>query len=200
MHVRAGGKRLSVPAPQIQNRLVHPRLDGRRDAALPRGDARGEVGVAPRLRDCPAEPVACLLTGALLIRDQRDAALRAPREREQRGANWAAHRRPRPLGAGPMHGRPARRPAATSEAAPQSRAMGPSSGREQGRALSAPCRSSDGRCAPSTSPQIGISFPKRCQVVKQQVTTPAIERPRSPSVATEVNGAPGASPAPWAAM
>jgi len=158
---------MTVPALQIQNRLVHPRLDGRRDAALPRGDARGEVGVAPRLRDGPAGPVACLLTGALPIRDQRDAALRAPRERQQRGAYWAARRRPRPLGEGPMPGRPARRPAATSEAAPQSRAMGPSSGRERGSAISAPYRSSDCQCAPSTSPQIGIPFPNRRQVVKQ---------------------------------
>ena len=163
----AGGKRMTVPALQIQNRLVHPRLDGRRDAALPRGDARGEVGVAPRLRDGPAEPVACLLTGALPIRDQRDAALRASRERQQRGAYWAARRRPRPLGAGPMQGRPTRRPAATSEAVPQSRAMGPSGGRERGNAISTPYGSSDCRCAPSTSPQIGIPFPKRRQVVKQ---------------------------------
>jgi hypothetical protein len=66
-----------------------------------------------------------------------------------------------------MPGRPARRPAATSEAAPQSRAMGPSSGRERGSAISAPYRSSDCQCAPSTSPQIGIPFPNRRQVVKQ---------------------------------
>ena len=177
----AGGKRMTVPALQIQNRLVHPRLDSRGDAALPRGDAREARKVAPCLRDGPADPVACLLTGARPIRDHRDAARRAPREREQRGAYWAARRRPRPLGAGPMQGRPARRPAATSEAAPQCRAVGPSSGRERGSALSAPYRSSDGRCAPSTSSQIGIPFPKRRQVVKQQVTTPAIERPPSPA-------------------
>jgi hypothetical protein len=54
-----------------------------------------------------------------------------------------------------------------SEAAPQRRARGPSSGRERGSALSTPCRSSAGRCAPSTSPQ--IRDPVRRQVVKPQV-------------------------------
>jgi hypothetical protein len=46
VHVRAGGKCLTVSALQVQNRLVHPRLDGRGDAALPRGDAREAHGVA----------------------------------------------------------------------------------------------------------------------------------------------------------
>jgi hypothetical protein len=46
VHVRAGGKSLTVPA-LVQNRLVHPRLNGRGDAAPPRGDAREASGVAP---------------------------------------------------------------------------------------------------------------------------------------------------------
>jgi hypothetical protein len=53
-HVCARRESLTVTALQVQDRLVYARFNHCGDAALPCGDALEASGVAPRLRDGPA--------------------------------------------------------------------------------------------------------------------------------------------------
>ena len=93
MHVRAGLKSLAVAALQVGNRLVCARFDCNGDAPLAGRDTGEARGVAARLCNGPMDPVARLLSGARAVRDCRDAALRASRQREELRAKLATRNR-----------------------------------------------------------------------------------------------------------
>ena len=87
VHVRTSRECLTVAVLQVKHRpsrLVYARFDRDGDAPVAGRDPEEACGVAARLRNSPTNPVARLPAGARMVRDYRDAALRASRQRKER--------------------------------------------------------------------------------------------------------------------